>query len=93
MGPTGVGKSKVRILLDKPRAIKVNLSIQFVNTASGSDLPVSDNLESCTQFLQHSRLFKIDGKQVILVDSPGFNDTNKSDLGAQQYLCGFLEYM
>jgi hypothetical protein len=36
-------------------------------------------LESCTNEVQTSQSFMLDGKHVVLVDTPAFDDTTKSD--------------
>ncbi|KZT74206.1 P-loop containing nucleoside triphosphate hydrolase protein [Daedalea quercina L-15889] len=50
----------------------------FVNTATGSHLPVGSTLSSQTQSIQLSRPVQIDSKRVILIDTPGLDDTSKS---------------
>jgi len=52
----------------------------FINLASGSKLKVGTNLESCTEEVQASKQFTVDGRPVVLVDTPGFHDTFKSDM-------------
>ncbi|PVF94277.1 hypothetical protein CPB86DRAFT_828699 [Serendipita vermifera] len=52
----------------------------FVNVASGSTLRVGDGLESCTQDIQASNPFMLDGKQIVLFDTPGFDDSNLDDV-------------
>ncbi|KAG1809655.1 P-loop containing nucleoside triphosphate hydrolase protein, partial [Suillus subaureus] len=51
----------------------------FINKASGSNLPVGHGLESCTSEVQISRPFVVDGRVVTLIDTPGFDDTIRSD--------------
>lgn len=53
--------------------------IQFINLASGSDLPVRNSLGSCTTELESST-FSLDGQTVTLIDTPGFDDTTPSVL-------------
>jgi GTPase Era involved in 16S rRNA processing len=47
--------------------------------ASGSDLRVGGTLESCTSEVEVANEFTLDGRQVVLIDTPGFDDTDKSD--------------
>jgi predicted GTPase len=53
--------------------------LQFINEVSGSDLVVSDDLESCTADVQTSSLFIVCDRQLKMIDTPGFDDTNKTD--------------
>ncbi|TFK24915.1 hypothetical protein FA15DRAFT_388531 [Coprinopsis marcescibilis] len=74
MGPTGSGKSSfIRALL---------------NDLASPGPEVSNGINSCTSVVQHyffepkskSLQAKINGRRVVLVDTPGFDDTNASDL-------------
>jgi predicted GTPase len=51
----------------------------FINLASGSELHVGETLESCTDEVNATAPFEFEGRQVVLVDTPGFDDTDKSD--------------
>ena len=53
---------------------------QFINLASGSKLDVGTSLKSCTEEVQVSKQFTVDDRPVVLVDTPGFHDTFKSDM-------------
>jgi predicted GTPase len=61
-----------------------------VNQVSGSYLKVGDNLESCTSDIQVSEEFMLDGRRVMLIDTPGFDDTNKSDTDVLKSIAAFL---
>ncbi|KAG0125528.1 P-loop containing nucleoside triphosphate hydrolase protein [Tuber indicum] len=51
----------------------------FIREVSGnSEVVVSDDLHSCTREVQ-SYSFEYEGTKITLVDTPGFNDTNRSD--------------
>jgi predicted GTPase len=65
----------------------------FVNLASNSSLQVGMGLSSCTNDVQISAPFKVGGKRVVLVDTPGFDDTNKSDIETMQTILQFLAEM
>lgn len=52
---------------------------QFINCASGSELPVGKGLESCTVDVRTSKPFLLNGRIVTLIDTPGFDDTTRSD--------------
>ncbi|KAG9088090.1 hypothetical protein FS749_002422 [Ceratobasidium sp. UAMH 11750] len=62
----------------------------FVNNASGGNLPVGDDLTSCTQNVAASNPFQINGREVQLVDTPGFDDTELSDTEILQRISGYL---
>lgn len=65
----------------------------FINIASGSDLRVGMGLESCTNEVQTSQSFMLDGKRVVLVDTPGFDDTTKSDTDVLKMIAAYLQTM
>ena len=90
MGPTGVGKSTVSSF-PSGECLFVNLNTKFINIASDSNLRVSDSLMSCTDKIELSRPFQLDGKEVILVDTPGFDDTAKSDSDVLSLVCDYLQ--
>jgi len=58
--------------------------------ASGSDLRIGMDLESCTAEVQLADEFALDGRQVILIDTPGFDDTSKSDTDILKLIAAFL---
>ncbi|KAF5347284.1 hypothetical protein D9756_009999 [Leucocoprinus leucothites] len=51
----------------------------FINLLTESGLLVGNELESCTDSVHFSSPFTVDGKQVILMDTPGFDDTKTTD--------------
>jgi len=57
---------------------------------SGSDLRIRTDLVSCTAEAQLADGFTLDGRQVILIDTPGFDDTNKSDTDILELIAVFL---
>ena len=61
-----------------------------MNQASGSHLKVGEDLESCTSEIQESGEFILDGQRVVLIDTPGFDDTNKSDTDVFRSIAAFL---
>ncbi|KAG2147598.1 P-loop containing nucleoside triphosphate hydrolase protein [Suillus clintonianus] len=65
----------------------------FINTASGSELRVGMGLESCTNEVQMSQAFLLDKARVILVDTPGFDDTTKSDTDVLKMIAAYLQTM
>ncbi|KIM40745.1 hypothetical protein M413DRAFT_167210 [Hebeloma cylindrosporum] len=62
----------------------------FVNLLSGSDLRVGSQLESCTNEVQLSRPFVLDGKTISFIDTPGFDDTNLSDTNILNMIAAYL---
>ena len=48
------------------------------------------NLESCTAEVQLADEFTLDGRRVILIDTPGFDDTSKSDTDVLKMIAAFL---
>jgi len=58
--------------------------------ASGSHLRIGVNLESCTAEVQLADEFTLDRRPVILIDTPGFDDTNKSDTDVLKLIAAFL---
>jgi hypothetical protein len=56
----------------------LNSIIQLINLISGSNLRVGMGLNSCTYEVQVAPPFKLDGRSITLVDTPGFDDTEKS---------------
>ncbi|KAJ3559516.1 hypothetical protein NP233_g11244 [Leucocoprinus birnbaumii] len=75
MGPTGAGKSS------------------FIKIATGSDeIVVGESLTSCTQVSKVVRCHNATrGNDVIFVDTPGFDDTFKSDIEILRGIAEWLE--
>ena len=63
---------------------------QFVNLVSGSELGVGDGLESYTSVVQPGKPFILDGRRVVLIDTPGFDDTTRSDVDILSTVALFL---
>lgn len=58
--------------------------------ASGSNLRIGVSLASCTAEVQLADEFILDGQSVVLIDTPGFDDTNKSDTDILKLIAAFL---
>jgi len=65
-------------------------ALQFINLASRSHLRVGANLESCTDEVQLADEFTLDERRVVLIDTPGFDDTTKSDTDVLKMIADFL---
>ena len=63
---------------------------QFINLASSSELRVGESLMSCTDKIELSRPFPLDNYLVTLVDTPGFDDTTKSDADVLNIVSDYL---
>jgi predicted GTPase len=61
-----------------------------VNQVSKSYLKVGDDLESCTDEIQLSEEFILEGRRIMLIDTPGFDDSNKSDTDVLKMIAAFL---
>ena len=92
MGGSGTGKSTVSSDLFIPLSMAQQKARQFVNNASGGRLLVGSGLESCTKEVTPSPSFAVNKgrKQVTLFDTPGFNDTIRSDVDILQGIATFL---
>ena len=51
------------------------------------------NLASCTDQVQLADEFTLDGRRVVLIDTPGFDDTTKSDTEVLRMIADFLTTM
>ena len=61
-----------------------------MNQASKSHLKVGENLESRIPEIQVSEEFILDGRRVVLIDTPGFDDTHVSDADVLISIAMFL---
>ena len=66
---------------------------QFINLASGSSLRIGMGLTSCTAEVKLADEFTLDGATVTLIDTPGFDDTSKSDADILEMIAAFLATM
>ena len=53
-------------------------------------MKVGHGLGSCTQKIQVSNEFILDGRRVVLIDTPGFDDTKRSDTKVLQLIATHL---
>jgi hypothetical protein len=100
MGPTGSGKSTVRFLavfwvvVESHELIMrpsdLGTVTQFINLVSGSDLEIGYGLRSCTDAVNPAGAFNLDGRRVVLIDTPGFDDTTRSDTDVLKMIAAYL---
>ncbi|KAI0071419.1 hypothetical protein K474DRAFT_1669017 [Panus rudis PR-1116 ss-1] len=62
----------------------------FINLLSGSKLRVGYGLHSCTAEVEAAQPFIVDGRSVTLIDTPGFDDTNKTEAEILALISQFL---
>ncbi|KAJ7168445.1 P-loop containing nucleoside triphosphate hydrolase protein [Mycena filopes] len=62
----------------------------FINVVSGSNLRVGRGLQSCTDTVQVAPSFRLDDQLVTLIDTPGFDDTSRSDTDILTQIASFL---
>ncbi|KAF9490364.1 hypothetical protein BDN71DRAFT_194355 [Pleurotus eryngii] len=65
----------------------------FINMASGSALRVGSGLMSCTDAVQISEPFLFENRTVRLIDTPGFDDTSKTDTEVLTMIAASLSSM
>ncbi|EKM58577.1 uncharacterized protein PHACADRAFT_253025 [Phanerochaete carnosa HHB-10118-sp] len=62
----------------------------FINLVSNSKFEVGYGLESCTSEVDVAAPFMLDGKPVTLIDTPGFDDTVKTEAEILRLIAEFL---
>ncbi|KZP03911.1 hypothetical protein FIBSPDRAFT_443298 [Athelia psychrophila] len=62
----------------------------FINLISGSKLRVSADLKSCTDTMSATAPFDFQGQKVVLLDTPGFDDSERSDIDILMMITTFL---
>ena len=90
MGATGSGKTQVNWICLVTATRNSPSYLQFINRASGSNLRVGMGLESSTAEVQPADKFTLDGRTVALIDTPGFDDTSKSDMDILKMIAAFF---
>lgn len=88
MGPSGAGKSTVR-LIEIMESLPSNPALQFINAVLGQNaMVVGYEIESCTSDITSAevdtskflRAFPwLKNRRLLLIDTPGFDDTYKDD--------------
>ncbi|OCH89840.1 hypothetical protein OBBRIDRAFT_640358 [Obba rivulosa] len=62
----------------------------FINLVSKSSFRTSDGLDSCTETVEISEPFTLGGRRIRLIDTPGFDDSSKSDVDILDVIATFL---
>ncbi|KAG2018162.1 TKL/TKL-ccin protein kinase [Coprinopsis cinerea AmutBmut pab1-1] len=97
--PSTTSKAKTSAQSPMPEESEVVIAVMgatgsgkttFINTASGSTLRIGKGLRSCTNVVQIAESFYLDGRKVVLIDTPGFDDTTKSDTDILRMIAAFL---
>lgn len=68
-----------------------SIIFQFINRASGSSLAEGDDLNSCTSEIARSEIFRLNGRNVQLIDTPGFDDSSTPDSVILRKVALYLE--
>ncbi|WAO91178.1 G domain-containing protein [Fusarium falciforme] len=64
----------------------------FIKTATGiQDIAIGEDMLSCTSRVVPYR-FKLDGHEVVLIDTPGFNDSLRSESEILKNIANWLDY-
>ena len=65
-------------------------TMKFINTASGSLFSVGNGLQSSQATVRCTPPFSLGDRQVVLVDTPGFDDTTRGDSAILAAVSTFL---
>ena len=78
----------------RPLLFVFSPGLQIIDTVTNQrGKRAGSRLESCTTEVRAVRLFNhpVYGDRLVLVDTPGFDDTNKSDLEILQMVSDWLQ--
>ncbi|OSX61199.1 hypothetical protein POSPLADRAFT_1047446 [Postia placenta MAD-698-R-SB12] len=73
-----------------PGANNEKSELPFINTVTGGHLEIGESLQSCTIRVQTAEC-TIRGEHVKLIDTPGFDDTHRSQSAILKDIADFLE--
>jgi len=90
MGPTGSGKSSVRSSVCCAGRFLICIIPKFIEQASGIMGMAGHGLQSFTSEISVFKFQDPTGVDLYLVDTPGFDDMNKSDLEIFKLLSKWL---
>ena len=90
MGPTGSGKSSVSLFAYSTLYSTELKAIQFIGKVTGNDDGVGHTLTSCTSEVKVTKCEDPTLANIVLVDTPGFDDTRKTDLEILELISKWL---
>jgi hypothetical protein len=64
--------------------------LQFINLVASAKLGIGKGLFSCTNVVQKAPSFELGGRWITFIDTPGFDDTTKSDTEILKMIALFL---
>ncbi|KAK7685279.1 hypothetical protein QCA50_011642 [Cerrena zonata] len=62
----------------------------FINLVSGAKFGVGNSLLSATQVVQSTQPFNLNGHSVVLIDTPGFDDSTRTDTDILRTISTYL---
>ncbi|KAK7685303.1 hypothetical protein QCA50_011666 [Cerrena zonata] len=62
----------------------------FINLVSGANFEVGTGLLSCSKEVQSSQPFDVNGRKVVMIDTPGFDDSTRSDTDILRTIATYL---
>jgi flagellar biosynthesis GTPase FlhF len=91
MGPTGSGKSSVSSI-DVYR-VTASSHVQFIATATGAEVRIGHDLQSFTTDISIVKFQSLERTdfEIVFVDTPGFDDTHKTDIEILKMLAEWLK--
>ena len=94
MGPTGSGKSHVRDISLAYIVFSTSPAVKIIDTlANQPGMRSGSRLESCTTDVHAIRSFNhpVYGDRLVFVDTPGFDNSHKSDVEIFQMIGNWLQ--
>ena len=73
--------------------IDVRRRFQFINLVSGSCLATSDTLKSCTNDVQLADAFELDGRSILLIDTPAIDNSGITIAASTKMIAAYLAAM
>lgn len=93
VGPTGAGKSYVRGYLSGRESVGTYTGIQYIDLLAGqSGRRTGHSLSATTTRIEAIRVkHPTYGDRIVLVDTPGFNDTARTSMQVLQMISTWLQ--
>ncbi|KAF7357262.1 p-loop containing nucleoside triphosphate hydrolase protein [Mycena sanguinolenta] len=92
-GSYGHGKDDSAHIIHVQESVGLRKIGQLINLISGANLLVGHTIKSCTSAAQSTPPFQFDGRRVTLIDTPGLDDTTRSDTDILNRITLFLAKM